>query len=478
MNAFLRQKWVPFLLWSLATGLAAWYKLSFHELWKDEWQAWLLATKPDTLSEVFKMLPLEGHPPLWYLIQRGFHISLVSAGISLPGEQAIQLLHLAIYSGSLFILLVCFRLPLWMRLGFALTYFFGFEYGIVNRGYALVMLLGFLLSLYAVDFKKHTALCAALLFMLCMSEVYGLFMSLSFAFFMAMQQQEGAGLKKLLLLASSLSGSFVFLLLLTSPTAMGTYTLHQFSAFDWLSFVRSFQSLLVNVFWVGTVHTVQVGISVFGLLASTAILFILWFYFRQNKRLLTTYAVYFMPMFFFTSLVYPGGLRQWGMHLVFLVMMLQLDGFRFSALRGKLMGGFIISILLFHLPFNARILMRDYHFPFSNSIKAGRYLKEQIGKDAPVFVVNKFFCTPVAGYADRALYSFPDGKQFTYFRWREKLYIPDIRDLIYQKNRMGVSELLLLSYKPLDLLKYPGLKTVARFDQYNIRQENYYLYKY
>ncbi|MBR0510949.1 MAG: hypothetical protein IJJ81_00055 [Ruminococcus sp.] len=41
---------------------------SFHELWFDETQAWLIA-KSASYKEIFTYIPhYEGHPPLWHLI--------------------------------------------------------------------------------------------------------------------------------------------------------------------------------------------------------------------------------------------------------------------------------------------------------------------------------------------------------------------------------------------------------------------------
>jgi hypothetical protein len=41
-------------------------KFQYHELWKDEWQAWLMA-RDMGWGELLGSLYYEGHPALWYL---------------------------------------------------------------------------------------------------------------------------------------------------------------------------------------------------------------------------------------------------------------------------------------------------------------------------------------------------------------------------------------------------------------------------
>ena len=54
----------------LVTGVA-WFKYTYHEFWKDEWQAWFVA-KDKSLPEIISFLNYEGHPALWYLFLKPF----------------------------------------------------------------------------------------------------------------------------------------------------------------------------------------------------------------------------------------------------------------------------------------------------------------------------------------------------------------------------------------------------------------------
>jgi len=42
--------------------------LVFHEMWRDELQAWLIARDSKNILELFINLKYEGHPALWYLL--------------------------------------------------------------------------------------------------------------------------------------------------------------------------------------------------------------------------------------------------------------------------------------------------------------------------------------------------------------------------------------------------------------------------
>ncbi len=473
-----KRKWLSFFLWIITTCLIGWYKFNFHELWKDEWQAWFIATSPDSFLDIFKLLPIEGHPPLWYIIQRSFHLLLSFSGIVIASEYEIQIIHLLVYSAAIYFLFVRVSLPLWMRIGFLLTYFVGFEYGIVNRGYALVMMLGFATTVLALDIKKNYIYLSITSFLLCITEVYGLFMAIAMMIYLIIQSKNISVKSILIPLIATIMGAIVFILMLYAPNEASSYTYHEASVFNWMNIIRSFQSIFINVLWIGIIPTVHESISIIGVVISLALLILLLYCFRTKHAVLYSYVGFLLMMILFTSVFYLGGLRQWGMHLIFLIILFNLYQPVFSSLNGKILTFFVVSIFVFHIPFNMRIIKRDKQELFSNAILAGKYLENNIQPTTPVFAINKFFCTPVAGYANRKLYSFPYGKTFTYFKWREKLYIPDIRDIIFQKKRLQSDHLFVLSYSPLDLLKYPGLSLVIKFNSSNIRQENYYLYKY
>lgn len=105
------------------------YLILAHVPWRDEAQAYLLATQP-SLSDLFASLHYEGHPALWHLLVR-------AAAMIAPSLFALKLVQLPIALATAAI--VWFRAPFgpWLRLGLLTSYFLLFEYGVIARSYGL-----------------------------------------------------------------------------------------------------------------------------------------------------------------------------------------------------------------------------------------------------------------------------------------------------------------------------------------------------
>jgi hypothetical protein len=135
------------------------YGLTFHEPWRDEAQAWLL-TRDATIGEIFRSLPSEGHPPLWYLILLPF----AKTGMPYISQNIITA---CIMIAATYILL--FKTSIYTPIKFILpfSYFFLYQYTLLARSYCLVaFFISAIISLYPQRFekKKLFALCVIGLF--------------------------------------------------------------------------------------------------------------------------------------------------------------------------------------------------------------------------------------------------------------------------------------------------------------------------
>lgn len=104
--------------------------LSKHGLWRDEAQAWQVASYPGSLGAMFEALRYEGHPAFWYLILRELHFVFQT-----PASMLVA--HWTIASLNAFLILWFCPLPLWQRVCCCFGYFVLFEYGVICCGYAL-----------------------------------------------------------------------------------------------------------------------------------------------------------------------------------------------------------------------------------------------------------------------------------------------------------------------------------------------------
>ncbi|MGN6566544.1 MAG: hypothetical protein ACTHJ0_01260, partial [Flavipsychrobacter sp.] len=118
---------VVFILYALAVL----YGVVKHEPWRDEAQAWLLA-RDTSFSELLKMLPSEGHPPLWYLLL----IPLTKSGMP---YMSMNILNGLIMMAAMYLLLFRTKMPLIIKLAIPFSYFYFYEYSIIARDYGLVV---------------------------------------------------------------------------------------------------------------------------------------------------------------------------------------------------------------------------------------------------------------------------------------------------------------------------------------------------
>jgi hypothetical protein len=114
---------------------------SYHEPWRDEADAWLIA-RDASFGEMLHIAGYVGTPILWFVIQA----PLAKAGAPYASQ---EYLHVLIASGAVALLL--FRAPFAfvLRLALAFGYFLSFEYAVVARSYSSGILLCF--SALAMD---------------------------------------------------------------------------------------------------------------------------------------------------------------------------------------------------------------------------------------------------------------------------------------------------------------------------------------
>jgi len=172
---------LSFALFTIGIGF---FKLFHHQLWKDEWQAWFVSSEQG-IGQLFSFLNYEGHPALFYLYLKT--ASLFKQIVPNQPELIIQWAHLILVGLMAYVFFVRFKMPLFLKIILALGYCFAFEYSVVNRGYVLVMLLSFWITTLINDPPNKSWLLPMALFLLCQTEVYGVFMAIGFVSFILLK---------------------------------------------------------------------------------------------------------------------------------------------------------------------------------------------------------------------------------------------------------------------------------------------------
>jgi len=468
------------ILWGLFALVLLYFKFSYHELWKDEWQAWLVA-RDLSWTALPGFLYYEGHPALWYFYLKVW--TLFSS--SFDEAFLLQLCHSIPVLVSAYLLVFRFNFSLLLKAGILLSYHFCFEYGIVNRGYTLVILLGFAAALSLRSPEKNSGRLAIILFLLCQTEVYGLLMSGAIVLYLMLntyfeegklQQVFHSGLIRRVVLAVGL-GLVVFVATVyprgEEEDLSRAYLEAPFSA---EVIAKAFQGGLANTYTIGLLPDTNIsGTSALGILLSLLVLAALISLFWADKKVLYTFLAFKLVFLFFLISIYTGGVRQWGMAFIFFIICLQL--WTYSSPKVKTYQALIVGLILTtQMVHNGRAIYKDFHSPFSNALYAGAFIKEKVPDQVPIVAINKFEAAPVVGYAGRPFYELPEGKPFTFFKWLEKVYLPPEIELKLFAEYKKSKGLVLVSPSKLDAQRYPKAKLWKAFDRYSFKNEQYYLY--
>jgi hypothetical protein len=141
-----------------------------HEMWGDEWQAWLIAVDSRSIPELMRNLRVEGHLPGWHLL-----LFLLSRLTRDPA--AMQALHLALATGSIYLLARFAPLPWVLKVLAAFSYFLAYEYAIVARHYALAVLALFVFCALFPRRRRHPIAITLALIVLASTSVYGVILA-------------------------------------------------------------------------------------------------------------------------------------------------------------------------------------------------------------------------------------------------------------------------------------------------------------
>lgn len=439
-------------------------KFGVHEMWKDEWQAWFVSRDLGFI-DMLGFLYYEGHPALWYVYLKPF------TWLFEDGEIGLKLAHSFAVIGTVF-LLYKIDTNRWAKLLFLLSYAFMFEYGVISRGYILVIALSLAIAhrLKSEDLNRWTL--PILLFLLCQSEVQGVILGGAFVLILIWEHRHSI-IKVLRPVGAYIIGLLVFVVTVY-PRKDADELAHAYS--DQWSFGATFQGLTTNAIWPGVLPDTNVfGPQVLGIILGGILLSGIAFFLKKNRGSILFFSGYWLATWSFHLLFYNGGLRQWSMVPIALFIAFALIE------KNKFERRHLLGFIILFLPsifYNGKAVWRDVQLPFSNAKSAGLFIRDKVPENVPIIAINKFENTPVVGYAGRPFNALPDGQPFTYFKWVEKVYLPAEQELNLFAEYKGVGGIVIVAPYTLDAQRYPNLKEWKRFDRFNLKKENYIIYLY
>jgi hypothetical protein len=133
--------------------------IEHHELWRDEYQAWLIATDSNSLSDLLAKSRYEGHPLLWHIIL--FIVAKVVNTVT-----AMQYIHIVIATLSVWLINRYAPFSNFHKILSSFGYFIFYEYAVISRSYALSLFFILLFCvLYPKRFQNILGLCITIFLM-------------------------------------------------------------------------------------------------------------------------------------------------------------------------------------------------------------------------------------------------------------------------------------------------------------------------
>ncbi|HJR77623.1 MAG TPA: hypothetical protein VJ805_11635 [Nitrospiraceae bacterium] len=467
-----------------------------HELWRDEMQAWRIATSSRTLSELFQNSRYEGHPPIWYLCL--YVLSRFS-----DDPLVMQLFHLAVGTGAIFVLCRYAPFTRWQKVCLSFGYFFFFEYLIISRNYALGVLALFVFCAVQTRAPGRTLVSAVLLAAMINTSAFGAIIALALGGWLVIESLVS---RRTFSLSSGLAAVAVLAIGLaiagmqTTPppdnsprmlawnTALLGAPLEKTVSGIWRSYVPL--PLHLPHFWntnvLDEMHSVRIGRTVLEArdvqpLLSLGLLMVSALLFMRTPSVMLLYTVATGGLLLFFHLKVNHGIRHTGHTFVLFVGCLWLSLSRFVQTSAVMERG---SAMFVSLLFSAGAVAgglaaaTDLVYPFSASKEAAEFIERHGLADTAMIGSGYAMAAGVAGYLNHPVYYAENRQTGTFVQWREKrtrVTPAEVMRMAEEQSRQKHSDILMILSYDLGAAGTDARK-LASFERSVLPEERYWLY--
>lgn len=494
------ETWAFALALTAAFASVALFTALRHEMWRDELQAWLIASESRTFAELVWNMRYDGHPPLWYVL-------LYAASRITQNPLAMKLLHVSVATAS--VLVVARRAP-FTRLQktlFAFGYFPLYEYAAISRNYALgiLCLFAFCAAYRAGAAAKNYVALAAALALLANTSAYGLMIALAFALMLAYELWRARGGERAALRSKwrELTAAAVIL-----ASGVGVSAAQMLPPRDGGNIIgwRFYGSLadVANVlrvawrgfaplpipeyhFWNSNVMAPPVGAALACVVLAAAALML-----ARRRPALVAFAAGAGAMLLFTLAKFHGYNRHHGHFYVLFVACAWVAAVvpRAEAPRHKRWARVslfleshkaraLVALFAVHVAAAAVACAVDWRYPFSHNQRVAEYLRAEGFDDLYIVGDEDAMVSPVAAYLGRKIY-YPRGdREGTFIVWdADWRYWPqaDALDAARRKAVERGEDVLVISNYRLGPRTPAGVVPVTEFTGSIVGDEDYFLY--
>jgi hypothetical protein len=469
-------------LMALAFGAVVLWQVSVHELWRDEWNPWLIARHSASLLDLLANKRYEAHPALWYLL-----LYAVSRFAAAP--LAMQLLHAAIAVLGAWTLLRFAPFTRGERALLIAGYFLLYEYAVIARNYAVAVLLLWAFCA-AVARRPRSLLPALFLGLLAWSHALAAILAGLFALWWlgpGDAARRPSGWRRIAAIALLLAACAGAAWDAAPPSDGGVGRWH----FGWdtdhvAGVLGALADALVPLtplrptYWNHHVldpwpwTKAAVGV----LLAALAT-----FVCAERRRTLALWAASLLALLAFWYFRHGSAFRHFGFLFVALVAAAWLARSQLPAGPSRWAGARRITfrlLLLLQLPGAMFALAADAEYPFSACGAAAKEVQRLGLQDLPLVGETDVATAGVAGALDRPIY-FVRGQRSTFFVLfdQERRQKPGDREIVWSARDLAAREgrdALLIMTRPLRQ-KGATVRRVATVPAGAVEDEGYILYR-
>ena len=376
-----------------------------HELWRDETQAWCIV-RDCNLLDIFKLVRIEGHPLLWYLLLLPF-----AKGLSVFSMQILSLS--LVFAAILFLL---FKSSINTYIKILVIFSSGMLYflPIVARNYSLIPLFLFILADLYPKRKQRPYLYILTLILLSNTHLlmfgFCLALSLLFAFELFKDFLINKNIKKLIpVFILSLNFIFIFLMFYNMQHQNHAVIFYAHQAKPFLIAVKNYALIYFQ-------YSINILQNFNAILFYLLFLILFIFLFLKSKKIFFILFSSFVYIFYIFYKVWFQGIVYQKAYLLILIVLFCYWIYEDKE-KNKLFA-YIVAILFFiSSVFSVFNIFMEINYNFSATKQVAEYIKNNIKEESCFNVVGyPFTFTSISAYLpDKKFYSYINNYYISYY---------------------------------------------------------------
>lgn len=431
----------------------------FHEPWRDEIEAFMIARDAGSFGELYQNMRYQGHPMLW-------HLGLFVITRFSVDPIYMQFYHWIIISIAVWIFIFKSPFPAWFRGLFPFGYYLFFEYNVISRNYGITVLLFFLFALY---FYRKPWLAALFLGLSMHTNSYALVCGAGLAgglwgwplVYALFKERKWSWQPFLLLTFTALIG-FISLYFMIPPDD-AVYKPRQLEWGDLKEFLEHTGSIFwslpaVHRFWLYKFWNARLFydtniITIYSILILGYIL--IYLLKKPEHRLAFVLATIFIV--FFNHLVYPNSaFRHWGMWSFSFFTLIWIRGFQHVSFQQwmpeKL---FWVGLLSVNILAGISARIYDTLYPFSSGKQVAELIKQNKWEDKLIIGYPDYSASTTLGFLPGKKLYYPERKKYaTFMVWdMNKHAYPNCPEMeilcLEEMKKSGHKEAIFLTAYPI-----------------------------